>query len=140
MALRTSFEEEDALQPSGEIGIPEPHHSLSHHRGNAEWIEKLARIDRFHAELFSYLLAKLKSTPDGDGTLLDHSMIVYGGGLSDSNRHSHEDLPLVLAGGGGGCALVARRHPHRLCRAGRGQAANPCDGGGRGDRARDHNA
>jgi hypothetical protein len=91
-----------------EIGVPDSHHPLTHHRGNPEWIEKVTKINRFHVELFAYFLGKLKSTPDGDGTLLDHSMIVYGSGLSDGNRHTHEDLPILLAGRGG--ALRPGRH------------------------------
>jgi hypothetical protein len=85
-----------------EIGIPDPHHPLTHHRNNPEWIEKVARINCLHAELFAYFVRKLKSTPDGDGTLLDHSMIVYGSGLSDGNRHAHDDLPILVAGRAGG--------------------------------------
>jgi len=85
-----------------EIGIPDPHHPLTHHRNNPEWIEKVTRINCLHAELFAYFLERLKSTKDGDGTLLDHSMVVYGSGLSDGNKHDHDDLPVVLAGRGGG--------------------------------------
>jgi hypothetical protein len=92
-----------------EIGISDPHHPLTHHRNNPEWIEKVTRINSLHTELFAYLLHKLKSTPDGDGTLLDHSMIVYGSGLADGNRHVHEGLPVLLAGGGGG-TLKPGRH------------------------------
>jgi hypothetical protein len=85
-----------------EIGISDPHHPLTHHRNNPEWIEKVTRINSLHTELFAYLLGKLKATADGDGTLLDHSMIVYGSGLADGNKHTHEALPVVLAGRGGG--------------------------------------
>jgi hypothetical protein len=85
-----------------EIGIPDPHHPLTHHRNNPEWIEKVTRINCLHVELFAYFLEKLKSTKDGDGTLLDHSMVVYGSGLSDGNKHDHNDLPVVLAGRGDG--------------------------------------
>jgi len=85
-----------------EIGIPEAHHGLSHHRNNAEWIEKLSKINRFHMEQFAYFIGKLKSIPDGDGTLLDHTMVVYGSGISDGNRHLHEDLPVLCVGGGNG--------------------------------------
>jgi len=83
-----------------EIGIPDAHHALSHHRGNPEWIEKVARINTYHIEQFAYFLGKLKSTPDGDGSLLDHTLLVYGSGLSDGNRHDHADLPVLVAGGG----------------------------------------
>ena len=100
---------EGSVRTYGEIGIPDPHHPLSHHRGNPEWIEKLVRINTFHASMFAYFLGKLKSTPDGDGTLLDHSMLVYGSGISDGNRHTHEDLPVLLAGRGNG-SLKTGRH------------------------------
>ncbi|HKV37880.1 MAG TPA: DUF1552 domain-containing protein [Blastocatellia bacterium] len=85
-----------------EINIPDPHHPLTHHRNNPDWIEKVTRINCLHLELFAYFLGKLKSTRDGDATLLDRSMIVYGSGLSDGNRHVHENLPIVLAGRGAG--------------------------------------
>ena len=85
-----------------EIDVPDPHHPLTHHRNNPEWIEKVIRINCLHTEMLAYLLNKLRSTEDGDGTLLDHSMIVYGCGLSDGNRHTHEDLPVLLAGRGNG--------------------------------------
>jgi len=81
-----------------EIGIPDPHHPLTHHRNNPDWIEKVTQINCLHVEMLAYFLKKLKSTRDGDGTMLDHSMIVYGSGLSDGNRHLHEDLPILLAG------------------------------------------
>jgi len=81
-----------------EIGIPEAHHGLTHHQGDKDKIEKVTRINCFHLKQFAYLLEKLRATPDGDGTLLDHSMITYGSGLSDGNTHDHSNLPLVLAG------------------------------------------
>jgi hypothetical protein len=89
---------EGSQRTYGEIGIPEPHHPLTHHRGNQEWIEKFTRINVYHAENFAYFLGRLKSTPDGEGALLDHSMLVYGSGLSDPNAHSKVNLPTVLAG------------------------------------------
>ena len=92
-----------------EIGIADPHHPLTHHRNNPEWIDKVTRINTLHIELFAYLLRKLKSTPDGDGTLLDHSMIVYGSGIADGNKHTHEALPVLLAGRGGS-TLKPGRH------------------------------
>jgi hypothetical protein len=85
-----------------EIDIPDPHHPLTHHRDNPEWIEKVTKINCLHAELFAYFVKRLKSTQDGDGTLLDHSMAVYGAGLSDGNKHRHDDLPILLAGRGAG--------------------------------------
>ncbi len=92
---------EGSLRTYGEIGVPDPHHPLTHHRGNADWIEKVKKVNTLHVELFAGFVEKLKNTPDGDGTLLDHSMIMYGSGLSDGNRHTHEDLPVVIAGRGG---------------------------------------
>ncbi len=89
---------EGSQRTYGEIGIPEPHHPLTHHRGNQEWIEKYTRINVYHAENFGYFLGKLKSTQDGDGSLLDHSAIVYGSGLSDPNLHSKINLPTLVAG------------------------------------------
>jgi len=99
---------EGSLRTYGEIGVPDPHHPLTHHRGNPEWIEKVTKVNTLHIELFGAFIQKMKATPDGDGSLLDHSMIVYGSGLSDGNRHSHEDLPLMIVGGGGGF----RRNTH----------------------------
>ncbi|MEO5923135.1 MAG: hypothetical protein ABIR70_04840, partial [Bryobacteraceae bacterium] len=81
---------------------------LTHHQGDKDKIEKVAQINRFHVDKFVYLLDKLKATPDGDGTLLDHSMIVYGSGLADGNSHQHENLPTVLAGRGCGTLKPGR--------------------------------
>jgi hypothetical protein len=100
---------EGSMRVYPEIGIPDPHHPLTHHRNNADWIEKVTKINCLHTEMFASFLAKLKSTPDGDGTLLDHSLIVYGSGLADGNRHTHEDLPVLLAGRGDG-SLKTGRH------------------------------
>lgn len=84
------------------LGVTDPHHGTSHHQDNPEKLEKLARIDTYHVQLLAYYLEKLQATPDGDGNLLDHSMILYGGGLSDGNVHAHVNLPLLVAGGGAG--------------------------------------
>jgi len=92
-----------------EIGISDPHHPLTHHRNNSEWVDKVTRINTLHVELFAYLVGKLKATKDGDGTLLDHSMLVYGSGIADGNKHTHEALPVLLAGRGGG-AFKPGRH------------------------------
>jgi len=81
------------------IGVPDGHHSMTHHDGDPVKIEKVVKINHLHAQTFAYLLQKMQSTPDGDGTLLDHSMILYGSSLSDGNAHTHDDLPLVLVGG-----------------------------------------
>jgi hypothetical protein len=92
---------EGSMRTYPEIDVPDPHHPLTHHRGNPEWIERVTKVNTLHMELFAGFIAKLKATPDGDGSLLDHSIIVYGSGLSDGNRHTHEDLPVALLGGGG---------------------------------------
>ena len=96
---------EGSMRTYPEIGIPDPHHPLTHHRGNPEWIEKVTQVNTLHVKLFAGFIAKLKATPDGDGSLLDHSMIVYGSGLSDGNRHAHDDLPIVMVGHGGGLRM-----------------------------------
>jgi Protein of unknown function (DUF1552) len=84
------------------IGVPESHHAISHHRGDPELMEKKARIDTYHVRLMSEFAAKMRATPDGDGSLLDHSLIVYGGGMGDGNLHRHSDLPCLLLGRLGG--------------------------------------
>jgi hypothetical protein len=96
---------EGSMRTYPEIGVPDPHHPLTHHRGNAEWIERVTKVNTMHVEQFAGFIAKMKATPDGDGTLLDHSMIVYGSGLSDGNRHTHEDLPTLIVGRGGNFRL-----------------------------------
>jgi hypothetical protein len=85
-----------------EIGVPDGHHDLSHHGGDAQKLEKIRQINRFHVSQLSYLLRRLKSITEGEGTLLDNCMICYGSGLSDGNRHNNENLPVLLAGRGGG--------------------------------------
>jgi hypothetical protein len=85
-----------------EIGVPDPHHPLTHHRGNAEWIEKVAKINCLHVEVFAYFLDKLKATKEAGGTLLDHSMVLYGSSICDGNAHTHHNLPLLIAGGAAG--------------------------------------
>jgi hypothetical protein len=92
-----------------EIGISDGHHSISHHQSDPEKVEKLIKIDEFHVSMFAYLLEKLKQTPDGDGTLLDHSLVLFGSSISESNIHTHDDLPIVLAGGANG-QLQGNRH------------------------------
>ncbi len=84
-----------------EIGVPNGHHQISHHQRNQQNLEQIAKIDRFYIEQFAWFLEKLRQTPDGEGNLLDNSMIVYGGGIRDGDRHDHTDLPLLLAGHGG---------------------------------------
>ncbi len=85
-----------------EIGVPDAHHPISHHQKDPVKLEKLRKINRYHVELFSEFIARLASTPDGDGTLLDNAMIVYGAGMSDSNAHGSYNLPILLAGGAAG--------------------------------------
>jgi hypothetical protein len=92
-----------------EIGVVEPHHSVSHHRDDPAFIAKKAKIDAYHIQLYSYFLEKMAATPDGDGSLLDHSMILYGCGLGNPNLHEHTNLPVLLAGGGAG-QLKTGRH------------------------------
>ena len=94
-----------------EIGVPEGHHSLSHHREDDEKIRKLSRIDRFYCEQFAYFMNKLAGFKERDGSrLLDHCMIVYGSGISDGNRHRHVDLPVLLAGGKAHGLKTGRHH------------------------------
>ena len=83
-----------------EIEVHSAHHELSHHRSNPQTLENIGKIDRFYVEQLAYFLKKMRDTPDGEGSLLDHSMIVYGGGIADGNRHNHDDLPVLLAGKG----------------------------------------
>jgi len=91
-----------------QAGVPEPHHAVSHHGNNPAVIEKHAKINTYHMTLMARFLEKLKNTPDGEGSLLDHSMIVYGSGMANGNQHSHNPLWLLLAGGGNG--LKGNRH------------------------------
>ncbi len=99
---------EGSVRVYPEIGVPDPHHPLTHHRNNEDFIEKVTKINVHHVELFSYFVERLKSTNDGDGSLLDHSTILYGGAISDGNQHSNHNLPLVIAGHAGG--LKGGRH------------------------------
>ena len=85
-----------------ELGIPDPHHPISHHQNDGTKIEKLAKINTFHVSLFAHFLDRLRATGDGDGSLLDQAMITYGCGISDSDQHLHDNLPVLVAGGGGG--------------------------------------
>ena len=91
------------------IGVPEQHHSCSHHIDNPSLIARKAKIDQYHVLLLRYFLEKLRDTADGDGSLLDHSLILYGGGLGNGNLHDHINLPCLVAGGAGG-RLKGGRH------------------------------
>jgi hypothetical protein len=92
-----------------EIGVPDGHHSVTHHQNDPEKVAKTQKIDQHHVKSFAYLIKRLDETKDGDGTLLDHSMILYGSSIRDGNVHDHHDLPLVLAGGKG-AGLQTGRH------------------------------
>ena len=92
-----------------QIGVPDAHHPISHHQQEPEKVAKIAKINAYHVKMFTYFLEKLRETPDGDGTLLDHSTIMYGAGMADSNTHSPFNIPIVLAGGGAG-TLTGGRH------------------------------
>lgn len=100
---------EQTGRPYPQIGVPEPHHPLTHHQGNPEKMEKCAKIQRYHIGLFAEYLGKLRKTPDGDGSLLDHVILLYGSGISNSDRHTHGPLPTFLVGGGSG-TLKGGRH------------------------------
>jgi hypothetical protein len=91
-----------------EIGVPDPHHPLTHHGNDPAKVARMAKINAFHVSLFAYYLEKLKATPEGDGSLLDHSLILYGSGMGDPNIHNHVNLPVLVAGGGAGGATGAR--------------------------------
>jgi hypothetical protein len=85
-----------------EIGVSEPHHPLTHNGGDPEKLAKVAKINAFHVSLFAYFLEKLKATPDGNGSLLDHSVYLYGSGMGNPDVHDHVNLPVLVAGGGAG--------------------------------------
>jgi hypothetical protein len=100
---------EQTNRPYPFIGVPEAHHAISHHQNDPAKLAKGAKVNAYHIDLLARFAATLQATPDGDGTLLDHSMIMQGSGLSNSDQHSHIDLPLVVVGGGGG-RLKGGRH------------------------------
>jgi hypothetical protein len=92
-----------------EIGVAEPHHPLTHNGGDPEKLAKVAQINAYHVSLFSYFLQRLKATPEGDGSLLDHSVFLYGSGMGNPDVHDHTNLPILVAGGGAG-RLKGGRH------------------------------
>ena len=100
---------EQSARPYPQIGVPEAHHPLSHHNNQPELVAHMAKINRYHVELFARYLERLRATEDGDGSLLDHMTILYGSGISNSTRHSGDDLPLLVVGGGAG-TLPSGRH------------------------------
>src|SRR6266481_2951503 len=91
-----------------EIGISEVHHSLTHHENNPEKIDQLFQINLYHMQMFAYFVDKLRSTPDGDGNLLDHSLLLYGSGMGNPDVHDHANLPILVAGGAAGRVKGAR--------------------------------
>jgi hypothetical protein len=91
-----------------EIGVPDPHHPLTHHGNDPEKIARMAKINAFHVSLFAYFLEKLKATPEGDGCLLDHALYLYGSGMGNPNVHDHVNLPILVAGGGAGSVKGGR--------------------------------
>jgi hypothetical protein len=100
---------EQTGRPYPQLGIHEPHHHLSHHQNDPVKLQKCAAIQTYHVKLFADYLEKLRQTPDGDGSLLDHVILLYGGGISNSDRHSHGPLPTLVLGGGGG-TIKGGRH------------------------------
>jgi hypothetical protein len=92
-----------------EIGVPDPHHPLSHHGNDPAKIARMAKINQFHVSLFAEFLGKLKATKEGTGTLLDHSLYLYGSGMGNPNVHDHINLPIVVAGGAAG-GMKGGRH------------------------------
>jgi hypothetical protein len=104
---------EGSSRPYREIGIPDGHHPLTHHRNDPAMMEKVAQINTYHMRQFAAWIEKLKSIREGDSTLLDNSMVVYGSGLCDGNRHTHDDLPTLVAGRAGGYFKTGRRIVYR---------------------------
>ena len=101
-AISFQMAREGSTRSYHEIGVSEPQHPLTHHGNDQEKIAKMAKINEYHVSLFGYLLEKLKTTPDGDGSLLDHSIYMYGSGMGDPNLHDHINLPILVTGGGAG--------------------------------------
>lgn len=102
------FANEGSNRSYGFIGVPDGHHDLSHHESKDEKLEKIRKINRFHVEQFAYIVGRMKEIREGEGTLLDNSMIVYGSGIGDGNRHNHDDLPVLMAGKAGGSIDTGR--------------------------------
>jgi hypothetical protein len=103
-----------STRPYPNIGVPEQGHAVSHHRNDPELIAKKAKVDTYHMQLLAYFLEKLQAAQDGDGSLLDHSMILYGGGMGDGNLHRHSDLPCLMAGSLGGKFKTGRHLAYKL--------------------------
>jgi hypothetical protein len=107
------FANEGSNKPYPFIGVKDGHHTLSHHENDQEKQQRISRINQFHTRQLAYVVEKLKNTRDGNGSLLDHTILVYGSSISDGNRHNHDDLPVALIGGGAGTLLSGRhiRYP-----------------------------
>jgi hypothetical protein len=107
VAFQMGREENSRTYPN--LGVAEPHHPLSHHQNNPEKLRNLAKINSYYCQILTHFIERLKNTPDGDGSLLDHSMLLYGSGLGDPNPHDHRNLPTLLIGGGAG-RIKGNRH------------------------------
>ncbi len=104
---------EQSQRTYAQIGVPDPHHSVSHHRDTPDLVAKKIKIDTYHVQLLAYFLDRLQATPDGDGTLLDHAMVLYGTGMGNGNLHDHVNLPVVVAGGASGRLKTGRHLRYR---------------------------
>jgi len=102
------YANEGSNRSYGFLGVPEGHHTLSHHGGDKQKEQQIRKINRFHVEQLAYFLGRLQAIPEGDANLLDNSAVVYGSGISDGNRHNHDELPFLLAGRGGGFVRSGR--------------------------------
>lgn len=109
------FANEGSNRSYRDIGVSEGHHDVSHHGRNPEKVQKKGKIDLFHVQQLAYILERMESVKEPGGSLLDHSMVLYGGGISDGDRHNHDDLPILLAGKGNGTVRTGRhvRYPNR---------------------------
>jgi hypothetical protein len=103
-----------------QIGVPDPHHPVSHHSNDAENLAKVAKLNTYHTTLFAYFLEKLRAAPEGGGSLLDHSICVFGSGMGNPNVHDHKNLPIVVAGG----SAAGLRGGHHIKPAGLTPLAN----------------
>ena len=102
------FANESSNRSYPEVGVSEGHHELSHHESKEEKLEKIRKINRFHVDQFAYILGRMREVREGEGTLLDNSMVIYGSGIGDGNRHNHDDLPIIMAGRAGGSIETGR--------------------------------
>ena len=109
MVSTFAFGHEASYRTFPEISVSEPHHSLSHHQNNDAKLADLAKVNAHHVNTLAYYLERLQASPDGDGNLLDHTLLLYGSGMSDGNLHNHSPLPIIVAGGAAG-RLTGGRH------------------------------